>query len=397
LMRRSYLVIEDMSATRSRSSPRLDQLETAAADTQPSEIVVSEAELSEREANRLRRMGATLAPDDVEIYLIDPVSERDGTGPEPDWGLEQVGALASPLTGAGVTVAVLDTGIDRNHPAFQGMTLIEEDFTGTGNGDKKGHGTHCAGTIFGRPVDGQRIGVAPGVTKAYIGKVIPDPASGVPSTSGMAVRGLSWAIDQGVDIISMSIGIDLTKTSERLSLSMNPRAADALALQSYADLVRAFDALMAKAQLQKPLNGGIVVVAAAGNSSEKPHFDVTASLPANAKHVISVGALEKTPAGLAIASFSNSFPRISAPGVGITSAWPGGKLKSMDGTSMACPHVAGIAALWWERVRHMGLPPTADIVNVQMMHAATLQRHKVAGAWDNEDYGIGVAFAPIEA
>jgi subtilisin family serine protease len=76
------------------------------------------------------------------------------------WGLAAVGADASSRTGAGVTVAVLDTGIDAAHPAFSGVEIIEQDFSGSGNGDRQGHGTHCAGTIAGRAVNGTRIGVA---------------------------------------------------------------------------------------------------------------------------------------------------------------------------------------------------------------------------------------------
>jgi len=94
----------------------------------------------------------------------------------------------------GITVAVLDTGIDSTHPAFTGVTLIEEDFSGSGNGDVQGHGSHCAGTIFGRDVDGTRIGVAPGVDRALIGKVLGDDGSG--DSIGL-FRGIQWATDQG--------------------------------------------------------------------------------------------------------------------------------------------------------------------------------------------------------
>ena len=69
------------------------------------------------------------------------------------------------MTGNGIVVAVLDTGIDKNHPAFSGAQIIEKDFSGEGNGDQHGHGTHCAGTILGRTTGGKRIGVAPGVPK----------------------------------------------------------------------------------------------------------------------------------------------------------------------------------------------------------------------------------------
>ena len=69
------------------------------------------------------------------------------------WGIGAVGADRSTRTGAGVVPCVLDTGIDASHPAFAGVSLLEEDFSGTGTGDRQGHGTHCAGTVFGRDVE----------------------------------------------------------------------------------------------------------------------------------------------------------------------------------------------------------------------------------------------------
>ncbi len=112
----------------------------------------------------------------IPMKLIAPLDV--GVTPAADdlaWGVKAVGADTSPLTGNGIVVAVLDTGIDKNHPAFAGVQIIEKDFTGEGNGDQHGHGTHCAGTIFGRTTDGKRIGVAPGVNKALIGKVLGQP------------------------------------------------------------------------------------------------------------------------------------------------------------------------------------------------------------------------------
>jgi subtilisin family serine protease len=92
--------------------------------------------------------------------LVAPFDVPAGAAAKTAWGVEAVRANVSTFTGAGVVVAVLDTGIDATHAAFQGVTLVQQDFTGTGNGDGNGHGTHCAGTIFGRDVAGDRIGVA---------------------------------------------------------------------------------------------------------------------------------------------------------------------------------------------------------------------------------------------
>jgi subtilisin family serine protease len=97
--------------------------------------------------------------------LIKPL-EVAGAAATGAWGIAAVKADTSNFTGDGVVVAVLDTGIDKSHPAFAGVTIVEQDFSGSGNGDRQGHGTHCAGTIFGRDVSGTRIGIARGVRAA---------------------------------------------------------------------------------------------------------------------------------------------------------------------------------------------------------------------------------------
>nr|WP_229419583.1 S8 family serine peptidase [Pseudoduganella dura] len=109
--------------------------------------------------------------------MIEPLDARPA-GVETGWGITAVGADRSRFSGAGVTVAVLDTGIDAAHPAFSGVQLVQQDFSGDGDGDAFGHGTHCAGTILGRDVGGTRIGVARGVTRALIGKVLGNDGSG---------------------------------------------------------------------------------------------------------------------------------------------------------------------------------------------------------------------------
>lgn len=314
--------------------------------------------------------------------------------PEPSWGIAAVGADVSTYTGEGTVVAVLDTGIDRTHPAFAGMTLVEQDFSGTSDGDRAGHGTHTAGTIFGRDVDGVRIGVARGVSRALIGKVLNDEGNG--STFNVLL-GMQWALDQGADVISMSVGFDFPGVVKQWvdDEGWPIELATAVALESYRGNVRMFDALMEMIRAQEVLAPGTVVVAAAGNESRRtvdPDFEIAASLPAAAEGVLSVAAVDRSPAGWTIAPFSNIFAQVSAPGVAITSAAAGGTTRPSSGTSMACPHVAGVSALWWQFVRANGLPPRATTVVAKTL--ATARIDGFAPGVDIADRGVGMVTAP---
>ena len=269
------------------------------------------------------------------------------------WGIGSVGADRSRVTGAGVTVAVLDTGIDHAHPAFAGVNLVRKNFSG-GNpddtSDRHGHGTHCAGTIFGRDVDGIRIGVARGVNRAMIGKVLDDRGRG--TTAGV-LKALSWAGEQGANVISMSLGFDFPGMQEKLEGAGRPKKlATSMALKAYRENLNLFETLVEFLTQQGADNAGVVIVAASGNESMRqldPNFVIDTSLPAAASAaIISVGAIGRSGAQFSIAPFSNVNPTLCGPGVDIVSAKTGGGLTAMSGTSMACPHVAGLAALWWQ-------------------------------------------------
>lgn len=323
--------------------------------------------------------------------LIHPFASTQASTSEA-WGIPAVNADTSPYTGDGVTVAVLDTGIDATHPAFTGVTLEQKDFTGEGLNDTDGHGTHCAGTIFGRDVNGTRIGVARGVQKALIGKVIGDSGG----SSEMIFKALQWAMNSGANIISMSLGFDFPGLVNRLVKAGYPvELATSNALESYRGNLRMLDAIMHTFSAQSAFGDSPVVIAAAGNESRRDvsdDFKIAASLPAAADNVISVAAAGKQGSEYGIAAFSNIYPRVSAPGVDVLSAWPGGTLKSLDGTSMACPHVAGVAALWWDYALKTNAVSASALTTAQL--TATASAQDFSNEFDSTDYGFGLVTSP---
>jgi subtilisin family serine protease len=307
------------------------------------------------------------------------------------WGITAVGADTSPCDGSGVVVAVLDTGIDKTHPAFAGVTITEQDFTGAGNGDTNGHGTHCAGTIFGRDVDGTRIGVARGVTTVLIGKVI-GPSGGA---SDSIVSAMQWALDHGANVISMSLGIDFPGYQAQLEASGKPKqVATSMALEGYRANVQLFERLASLIKARAAFAAPTLVIAAAGNESERdtdPTFVIAVSPPAVAEGIISVAALGQGAGGLVVASFSNTGANVAGPGVGVMSAKVGGGLRTLSGTSMATPHVAGIAALWAQRVKQGG-PLTAVPWSSRLIASGTTTGF--AAGFDPFDFGSGLVHAP---
>ena len=327
--------------------------------------------------------------------LVEPVASSEAAAAAAAaWGIGAVGADTSARTGADVVVAVLDTGIDADHPAFAGVTLTQIDFTGSGLGDRNGHGTHCAGTIFGRDVDGTRIGVARGVDRALIGKVLADDGRG---NSAWMFDGLQWAVNQGAHVVSISIELDFPNFVRRVvdEEGWPVDLATSRALEAYRATLHMFEALMAMIRSREAFGAGTMVVAAAGNGSRRnvdPDHEIGVALPAAADGVVSVAAVGQSPQGLQVAAFSNTFAQISAPGVGIVSAATGGGLRTLDGTSMACPHVAGLVALWREEVLASPLPANTATVTAKLLASAGTDGF--AAGIDVADRGVGLAVAP---
>ena len=244
---------------------------------------------------------------------------------EVTWGLIAVGANRATFTGRGVRVAVLDTGIDRQHPDFVGRSIETRSFVaGESVDDVQGHGTHTAGTVAGpaRSKIGRRYGVAPDVDLC-IAKVLNNKGSG---REGDIVNGINRAIEQKCAVISMSLG-------RPTAIAEKP--------DSQYEVVGA-----------QAMREGSLIIAAAGNESFRDfNFIAPVGAPANSPSIFAVAAVDPK---MAVAPFScgglnpdGGEINISGPGEGVYSAFPHPQLsKVLPGTSMACPHVAGVAALW---------------------------------------------------
>ena len=267
---RSYIVLRDLAPPSRggfRSGNAFEARGASPASSAP-RPQVDTASLTQNEVRKLTRDPEVQAVAPViPTQLIRPLQVDAEAAAGQAWGITAVGAAESQYTGSGVVVAVLDTGIDKAHAAFADVTLVERDFSGAGDGDRQGHGTHCAGTIFGRDVAGTRIGVARGVQKALIGKVLGDDGGG---DSRMIFQGLQWALEEGADVISMSLGFDFPGAVRQMVEQGWPAdLATSVALEGYRGNLRMFDAIMTMARARLAFNTGAVIVAAAGNESRR--------------------------------------------------------------------------------------------------------------------------------
>lgn len=359
-----------------------------------SKLKIEKIDLSSRESEDLRATEdvISIAPI-IPLHHISPAA--DATEPEQvpagsSWGLQAVGADQHRLTGAGVVVAVLDTGIDAEHPAFSHLQgrIEQRNFTDESAADLTGHGTHCAGTIFGGTVNGIRIGIAPGIRKALIGKVV----GGEASDTSAVCEALQWAVDGGASIISLSLGFDVRRYADQLATELPPDVAFSRALLAYHDNLELFSSF---AQKVVALRGRqVLLAAAAGNDSrrhEKDEYVIHRMLPAAASGFLAVGALQKSGNACKVAPFSNTGVRVVAPGVRILSALPGNRFGRMSGTSTAVPHVCGVAALWQELLQQQSRTVSGQLLQDRLLGSCSYET--IAEARE-ADVGAGLVQAP---
>ena len=298
------------------------------------------------------------------------------------WGLTKINAPDAwdRTTGdPSIVVGIVDTGIDLDHPELQPLIVAGQDLVDLGTSptapagwvfegdfvgvdadpqDEVGHGTHVAGTVSALSNNG--VGVA-GVTwqcrlmpvrvLARIRRLSDNRVSGVGSAADIAA-GIRWAVDHGARVINMSLGGDVDTTVERNAV--------AYAIQQ-----------------------GVVVVAAMGNDNTS-----TPSFPGAYPDVIAVGATNPNDTR---ASFSNMGPHIdvAAPGVGIRSTYWDNTYANLQGTSMASPHVAGVAALILSCNPNL---PAAQVGQIIRDTARPL-RDNPADPVPNNNYGYGMVDA----
>jgi subtilisin len=280
---------------------------------------------------------------DSEVYALD--AELDNS-----WGVKRIGAGVvhdSKNKGAGVNVAIIDSGIDHTHEDLDANYKGGYDFVNSDDDpmDDNGHGTHVAGTVAAEDNDIGVVGVAP-MANLYALKVLDSKGSGSYSD---VIAALQWCVDKGIRVTNNSYGS-----------SRDP-------------------GYTVKAAFDKSYDAGIIHVAAAGNGGSVIY-------PAAYSSVIAVSATDSNDE-LAWFSSTGTQVELAAPGVNINSTLPGNEYsgETWSGTSMASPHVAGTAALVW--AKYSGW--TNDEVRTQLQNTAD---DLGATGWDSK-YGYGLVDA----
>jgi subtilisin family serine protease len=336
-----YIVVLDVDAAGVRGDLSLaatlaDELTTAyggvATNTYAYAINGFSAQMTEAEALKLSN--------DLRVRFVeeDSVMEADITQTNPPWGLDRIGQRDLPLnqtysyttTGAGVNVYIIDTGIRRTHTQFGGRAVIGFDAIGDGRNtsDCNGHGTHVAGTV-----GGSTFGVAKSV-RLFAVRVLNCSGSG---TNSGVIAGVDWVTANHIDpaVANMSLG-------GGASTALDTAVRNSIA-------------------------AGVTYAVAAGNSNT----NAANSSPARVAEAITVGSSTINDARSSFSNFG-SVVDIFAPGSSIQSAWwtSDTATATISGTSMASPHVAGVAA----RIKQSNPGASPATVRNDMVNQATLNR-----------------------
>jgi subtilisin family serine protease len=298
------------------------------------------------------------------------------------WGLARTGALASwgafGARGKGAVIAILDTGVDATHPDLRGKIAGFAEFGENGQlvtdkladaYDSDEHGTHCAGIVVGGKESGRWIGMAP-EAKILAALVL----KGGTGSDAQVLAGMEWAITNGAQVISMSLG----------------------GLRMAADVLDTYTRAIINAN-----RVGIPVVVAVGNEGSQ-----TSGMPGNDYFAFTIGATDSEDwaagfSGGRTQVFSTSRyikpeflplvyskPEVSAPGVDIYSSTPNGGYAAWNGTSMATPHVAGAMALLLGEPSDIAAQPESQRTNLlQSLLISTVKELGEAG--QNHRFGHG--------
>lgn len=261
--------------------------------------------------------------------------------PPPNHITENIALLGAPdmwqkgIRGEGITIGVIDTGIDGGHPDLTGQVIHQHNFTSDWNGDpsnatdNNGHGMHCAGILAAKGVG--ITGMAPGAKLVALKAMNSQGMGSLTSIAAAASYAANWRGDNGekIDILSMSVGGRI-------------------------------DSPVLHEAVKKAKGAGIAIFAAAGNDGDGNPNTIETSYPADYPEVMAVGAYASKNQ---VAPFSDSNPSVAivTPGVHVLSCWLNGHYICEDGTSMATPGAAGAAALVMQSFRErFGANPMPD-------------------------------------
>ena len=312
------------------------------------------AEMTPQDISKLKQDSAVDYVEEDYIVKMSTVSSVKSSTSVTNWGIDDINASqawASGLTGEDIKIAIIDSGIaSHSNLTIAGGKNVISDSSSTSYTDENGHGTHVAGIIAAQGLNGGVKGVAPDAS-IYAVKALDSDGEGYTSD---IISGIDWAIQNDMDIISMSLGSDESSTA-------------------------------LKNAIDTTYNDGILIVAAAGNDGNTRGTGTNIEYPANYSSVIAVGAVNSNNTR---ASFSSTGSKleISAPGVDIVSTYLNNGYEKMSGTSMSTPFVTGDLALLKQKYPSYTNVQLRQLLNSNVVDVGTLGKDSL--------YGYGLITAP---